>query len=164
MRSSWSAFSCPWQQGCCLEMSEKEKLHQPHKSQTCGNDTDGHGQPDGTRPRSSAPQLEDKHLDVVAMVTSSWPPLVHPQAFLMGDETNELKRAWSDSERTTGWDKKCICEGGCGFERSQRILVCWPVALVLITLPLSWLCWPLTPLTPYHSNQIANMPLNEIIF
>lgn len=55
----------------CLEMSEKEKLHQPHKSQTCENDTDGQEQPDGTRPRSPAPQLEDKHLDVVAMVISS---------------------------------------------------------------------------------------------
>lgn len=80
-----------------LEMWEKEQLYEPHTSQTCENNTDGHERPDGTCPRSLLPQLEDKYLDVVLF---SWS---HPSGPAPG-----LFNGWQDKWAKEGmkWLRK----------------------------------------------------------
>lgn len=81
-------------------MWEKEQLYEPHTSQTCENNTNGHERPDGTCPRSPLLQLEDKYLDVVTVVLSSWS---HASGQAPG-----LFNGWQDKWATEGmkWLRK----------------------------------------------------------
>lgn len=167
MRSSWSAFSCSWQQGLfrdvrggeTLSASQEPNMWKWHRWTwtACWDASSVSSAPAGG-------QTSWCRCRGYILMTTSGPP---PGLFNgWRDKWAEEGMKWlrKDDEIKNVFVREVVGLSEANVSSAVVRAASRPVAPVLITLPLSWLCWPLTPVTPYHSNQITDAPLNEVMF